>query len=389
MFGKKHLGFNLLGLVSAAFLIFQINGCGDKKMPEKVEKTMVDSELSAELQSILEKYRESWNIKGVSAALTLPGNRIWLGASGLSSETDSVTTDMLFGVGSVTKSYIAALILKYVEEGKLSLDSRIGTWIYNDNTNGDASIRNLLDHTSGINNYMNHKDYNTALIKYPDTVWTADELMKSFLSYPTFQPGGGWGYSATNYILLGKIIEEISGNSVAYELREKILNPLGLTNTFLYPDEIYPAEKMAHLWFVVDTTGVPVDVNELVSPPPLRGLFSSVWTAGAINATAEDAVKWFDALFNNRVLSDTLFKEMTIPSKNSGRFKYGLGVMYTTINQKTAIGHSGGIGYSSFVYYIPEDSVGIALLANSQTGLIQLAANLHEACIEPEGVESE
>jgi CubicO group peptidase (beta-lactamase class C family) len=134
----------------------------------------------------------------------------------------------------------------------------------------------------------------------------------------------------------------------------------------------------------VDTTGVPVDVNELVSPPPLRGLFSSVWTAGAINATAEDAAGWFDAIFNNRALPDTLFKEMITPSKTSGKIKYGLGLMNTTINQKTAIGHSGGIGYSSFVYYIPEDSVGIAILANSQSGLIQLAANLHKACIDTE-----
>jgi D-alanyl-D-alanine carboxypeptidase len=381
---KKHMGLILFAVVSVALLTFITNGCGDKKTPETAEKALVDSELSGKLQSILEEYRESWNIKGISAAVTIPGNRIWLGASGLSSATDSVTTDMLFGVGSVTKSYIAALILKYVEEGKLSLDSRIGTWIYDDNTNGDASIRNLLNHTSGINNYMNHKDYNTALLNYPDTVWTADELMKSFLRFPIFKPGGAWGYSATNYILLGKIIEEISGNPVAYELREKILNPLGLTNTYLYPDEIYPAEKMAHLWFVVDTTGVPVDVNELVSPPPLRGLFSSVWTAGAINATAEDAAGWFDAIFNNRALPDTLFKEMITPSKTSGKIKYGLGLMNTTINQKTAIGHSGGIGYSSFVYYIPEDSVGIAILANSQSGLIQLAANLHKACIDTE-----
>jgi D-alanyl-D-alanine carboxypeptidase len=381
---KKHMGLILFAVASVALLTFITNGCGDKKTPETAEKALVDSELSGKLQSILEEYRESWNIKGISAAVTIPGNRIWLGASGLSSATDSVTTDMLFGVGSVTKSYIAALILKYVEEGKLSLDSRIGTWIYDDNTNGDASIRNLLNHTSGINNYMNHKDYNTALLNYPDTVWTADELMKSFLRFPIFKPGGAWGYSATNYILLGKIIEEISGNPVAYELREKILNPLGLTNTYLYPDEIYPAEKMAHLWFVVDTTGVPVDVNELVSPPPLRGLFSSVWTAGAINATAEDAAGWFDAIFNNRALPDTLFKEMITPSKTSGKIKYGLGLMNTTINQKTAIGHSGGIGYSSFVYYIPEDSVGIAILANSQSGLIQLAANLHKACIDTE-----
>jgi D-alanyl-D-alanine carboxypeptidase len=382
MFGKKQVKFILLAMALMAVFAFIISGCGDKKAPAKVEKTVVDSELSAKLQSILEEYRESGNIKGVSAAVTLPGNRIWLGADGMSSATDSITTDMLFGVGSVTKSYIAALILKYVEEGRLSLDDRIGTWIYNENVNPEATIRNLLNHTSGINNYMNHKDYNTALLNYPDTVWTADELIKSFLRHPIFKPGSGWGYSATNYILLGKIIEEVSGNPVAFELRDKILNPLGLTNTYLYPDEIYPAEKMAHLWFVVDTTGVPVDVNELVSPPPLRGLFSSVWTAGAINATAEDAVKWFDALFNNRVLSDTLFKEMTTPSQTSSKIKYGLGIMNTIINQKTAIGHSGGIGYSSFIYYIPEDSIGIALLANSQAGLIQLAADLHQACKE-------
>ncbi|UCE67841.1 MAG: beta-lactamase family protein [Candidatus Zixiibacteriota bacterium] len=379
MSGKNRIRFIFFALASIAVLILLINGCGEKKAPEK---KAVDSELSQRLQSILDDYRETWNIKGISAAVILPENRIWLGASGMSSETDSVTSDMLFGIGSVTKSYIAALILKYVEEGKISLGDRIGRWFYDvENIDPSITIRQLLNHTSGLFNYMANPDYNTALLNYPDTLWTADELLKSFLRTPTFRPDGGWGYSATNYILLGKIIEEISGNPVAYELREKILNPLNLTDTYLYPDEIYPTERMAHLWFVIDTTGVPADINELVSPPPLRGLFSSVWTAGAIHATARDVALWLESLFNNQVLTESLFTEMITPSQRSGRIKYGLGIMTSSTNDKTAYGHTGGIGHSSLAHYIPENSICIALLCNSNARLHSLAVKLHEACI--------
>lgn len=383
MSGKNRIIFIFFALASIAVLTFLVNGCGEKKAPEKAEKKAVDSELSGKLQSILDDYRESMNIKGISAAVILPENRIWRGVSGMSSETDSITSDMLFGIGSVTKSYIAALILKYVEEGKISLDDRIGRWIYDvENVEPSATIRQLLNHTSGHYNYMSHPDYSAALFNYPDTLWTGDELLKSFLRKPTFKPDGGWGYSATNYILVGKIIEEISGNTVAYELREKILNPQNLTNTYLYPDEIYPSERMAHLWFVMDTTGVPADINELVSPPPLRGLFSSVWTAGAIHATAEDVALWLESLFNNRVLSESLFTDMITPSQRSGRVKYGLGIMTSTTNNKTAYGHTGGIGHSSLAYFIPENPISIALLCNSNARLHSLAVRLHEACID-------
>jgi len=366
----KQIAFLLFTTSLIAFTTLHINGCGGGKSPAIKAMTAVDSELAGKLQSVLDEYRESEGIMGISAAVILPANRIWLGAGGMSSATDSVSTDMLFGIGSVTKSYIAAMIMKYVEEDRISLDDNLGKWLPEiDNVRPSITIRQLLNHTSGLHNYMAHPEYNAALFNYPDTLWTSDELLRSFLGEPAFEPGAGWGYSATNYILLGKIIEKISGNTVAYELKEKILKPLDLENTYLYPDEIYPAERMAHLWFVVDTTGVTIDINELVSPPPLRGLFSSVWTAGAINATA-------------RVLPDSLLGVMITASPASGDVAYGLGVMNTFINNKPAVGHTGGIGYSSLVYYIPEDSIGIAILANSQALLDQLAADLHKACLE-------
>jgi len=386
MSGKNRMRFIFLALASIAVLTLLINGCGDKKTPKKVEREAVDSELSQRLQTILDEYRESWNIKGISAAVILPDNRKWLGVSGMSSEADSITSDMLFGIGSLTNSYIAALVLKYVEEGKISLDDRIGSWFYDvENIEPSVTIRQLLSHTSGLFNYMSHPDYNAALLNYPDTLWTRGELLKSFLRKPTFKPGAGWGYSSTNYILLGMIIEKITGNPVSSELRDRILNPLGLTNTYLYPEEIYPVEKMAHLWWVIDTTGIPADINELVSSPPLKGIFSSVWTSGAIHATAEDVTLWLESLFNNRVLTESLFTEMITPSQRSGRVKYGFGIMNSSINDAPAYGHAGGIGHSSLAYYIPQDSISIALLCNSNARLQSLAVKLHRACADNEG----
>ena len=142
---------------------------------------------------------------------------------------------------------------------------------------------------------------------------------------------------------------------------------------------------MAHLWLIVDTTGVPVDMNERMSPPPYRGVFSSVWTAGAIHATAEDAAGWLQSLFNNKVLSEPLLKEMTTPTTLSGRVRYGLGIIADSLNGTASYSYSGGIGYSSSAYYIPRDTISIAVLGNSRAALFSLAAGLHKACTGTDG----
>lgn len=340
--------------------------------------TPVDEHLGMRLDSVLQAHRVSEGIAGVSAAVLLPDNRIWRGASGKSSDSNEISSDMLFGIGSVTKTYTAVLILKYAQGGRLSLDDPISKWLpprrHIDST---TTVRQLLNHTAGTFNYMAHPDYYGAMLNMPDTLWTAETLLEAFLGEPVSKPGAEWGYSATNYLLLGMIIQEISGKTVAAEIRELLLDPLGLRDTYLYPDEVYSTDRMAHLWLAIDPSGVPVDVSVLLPDPPFVGLFSSVWTAGAMHATALDAARWLKALLEGQVLPMSSVKKMIEPVEASGPAMYGLGIMAEEIGGSLAYGHPGGIGYSSVVLYYPDDSVSISVLCNSETDPRPLAGALY------------
>jgi D-alanyl-D-alanine carboxypeptidase len=337
------------------------------------------STLHANLQAVLDKYQPELDIIGISAAVVWEDGRFWTGASGQSSRDVAISEDMLFGIGSVTKTYVAALILKYDELGLLHLDDTIGDWLADiPFVDSRISVRQLLNHTSGLYNYMAHPEYNNALYAYPDTVWTALTLLDSFMDEPDSEPGQKWEYSAANYLLLGMIVERISGKSAGEEIHTRILTPLGFENTFLYPQELYDTGLMAHLWMVVDSTGTPMDLNLLVSHPPLSGLFSSVWTAGAMHATALDAAKWLAALFSGKVLSPSSISEMTRPVPESGTIQYGLGIVNEEIGGVQSLGHSGGIGYSSIVVYFPQDRISISVLCNSETDPRSITSGLYK-----------
>jgi len=249
-----------------------------------------ESRLHQELDMVLDSSRRALDIIGVSAAVVWENGRTWTGVSGISTPEQPVTDDMLFGIGSATKTYVAALVLKYVEDGLLSLDDPVTNWLTDLPVElTGVSIRQLLNHTSGLYNYMAHPDYNSALFAHPDTMWNAEILLSSFMLESYGAPGEAWHYSAANYILLGILIEKLTGNDAHNEIQDKLLRPLNLRDTYLYPQQVYNTDRMAHLWMAIDSTGVPMDINALVGYPPHRGMFSSVWTAGAIHATALDA----------------------------------------------------------------------------------------------------
>ena len=331
------------------------------------------------LNLVLDSSRSSLDIVGLSAAIAWSDGRIWTAVSGRSTSEQLIRNNMLFGIGSATKTYVAALILKYVEKGLLKLDDSVANWLTDPPVDlPNITIRQLLNHTSGLYNYMAHPDYNAALYAYPDTVWSAPTLLGSFMQAPYAGPGESWHYSAANYLILGMLVEKLTGNAVHDEIQRELLQPLDLCDTYLYPQQLYDASRMAHLWMVLDSNGVPMDVNTLVGHPPHRGMFSSVWTAGAINATALDAATWLTGLFAGRLLTETSLHEMIRPVSLSGTAKYGLGIMTEEIDGVQAIGHSGGIGYSSEILYFPSDSLSIVVLCNCEADPTPIVAALYK-----------
>ena len=322
-------------------------------------------------------------LPGLSAAVILPDGTLWLGASGKSSESQAMNSALRFGLASVSKTYIAALVLQLAEEGVLSVEDPVGAWFpAQGRINENITLRQLLNHTSGLYRYQQKAEYLAAIYAQPDRVWTAQEIVEAFQGEPECLPGTCFGESAMDYVLLGLIIEKAMGSSVSHQLRSRFFAPLKLEHTILYPEQRYPADLMAHMWWDVTGSGQPVDVVAGTGELPLSALFSSVWTAGAMHATAADLARFVKELFEGNVLGEAALKEMLAPGPDLGAgARYGYSVIIDRINGQTVYWHPGGLGYASIYFHFPEEGLSIAVLGNLMVDLKPIATALRQAYV--------
>src|SRR5690606_4153707 len=190
---------------------------------------------------------KKFNIKGVSAAILIPGGGIWTGTYGESHQGAPITSDMYLPIGSNTKVFTSAIILKLQEDGKLSIDDTIGTWLHNiPFVDGQITIKQMLNHTSGLFSYTNHTNFFAALNADYNKVWQPEDMLQ-FIDTPDFAPGTSWSYSNTGYLLAGLIIKQILNEPFEVSVRKMILDPQGLQHTFTYPAE-KPQGTIPHGW---------------------------------------------------------------------------------------------------------------------------------------------
>lgn len=324
----------------------------------------VDSALASKFQNLIVEMRASGNgVVGISAAVAMPDSGRWKGATGISGETTALEPDMLQGIGSITKTFVATLVLELAEEGKLSLDDSLHRWLpAYANVDSTATIRQLLAHTSGIFNYLENPAVNDSLVKDLGRIWTPEEIVTNFVLPRDFAPGNGWHYSNTGYVLLGMIAERATGNPVETELRSRLLDPLHLAHTF-FPEAEELQGDVAAPWSDVTGDGLPDDISLLSR----RGIHSAAWTAGAMFSTPEDLVTWGRALYGGGVLAPASLQQMlSFRTLSFGLSNgYGLGVMRFRVNGRNVYGHGGNVlGYSSIMLYSPTDSITVALIVN-------------------------
>ena len=332
--------------------------------------------LADDLHRALDQSRAANGLIGAAAAVLMPGQPLWTGASGNSTASGPLRAEMHFDIGSTTKNFVAALVLKLAEEGPLSLDDPLSRWLpgfaWVDNR---ATIRQLLNNTSGIYNFTENSNFWGAVLGQPGRSWTPREVL-DYLGPPYFLPGADWRYSNTNYTLLGMIVQEATGSEVSSELRRRLLDPLGLADTVLPPEEPLPA-SMAHGWSDIDRDGVYVDFSLF----PRTALHSATWTAGAMVSTPADLARWAQALFEGRVLAPDSLERMLdfVPVSVSGipMTGYGLGAERIDFAGRTFWGHGGDIpGYAAIMLYEPQERVSIVLLFNQDETGAQGAAVL-------------
>jgi D-alanyl-D-alanine carboxypeptidase len=342
-------------------LALNINYCS------KDSSTEPEPTIAEELQEVLDEKLEIFSGTGVSAAVIFPDRDTWFGTSGVSFGTTAITPDMIFGIGSVTKTFIAALCLQLAEEGVFSLEDSLFQWLPDyPNIDNSITILQLLNNTSGIYNITDNTQIWDAVLEDPAKFWTPEEIISTFLAEPYSSPGEGWYYSNTNYILLGKIINEATGSSVSTELRNRFFKPLGLNSTFFEVEEMLPA-NIAHGWFDLGGNGSIDDVS-LISG---TGIYSVLGSAGAIFSTAEDLALWSSALFRGDVLSQSslnqmLFSYSTLPGTTD--VGCGLGVFLIGPGNSAGVelvGYTGRtFGYLTSMFYAPDYGISVAVIIN-------------------------
>ena len=184
-----------------------------------------DTVLAVKLQSALSSSRIAANMKGACAALLIPGKGIWQGASGISSELDSVKPAMLFNIASNTKTFTASLMMKLAEDGRLSLDDSLNKYLPKfNNIRNTITIRQLLNMTSGLFDILNDAgSLNDAIFADPNHRFTPEELL-GFVGAEKQAPGEGFRYTNTAYVLAGMIIKKITSLPISVFLRQRILD---------------------------------------------------------------------------------------------------------------------------------------------------------------------
>ncbi len=270
------------------------------------------------------------------------------GYSNNETQTPMNPTDR-FRIASITKTFTAASLLLLAEEGFLSLDDPVHLYLPDLEIPSDdiITIRHLLNHTSGIADYFDTAYVFNILVQDQTHVFKPEELVQIALTVSPdllSDPGTEFYYSNTNYIILGMIIEKVTGLNYEDVIRTRLIEPLGLKNTFVPNDENIPG-SYAH--------GYMKYAGETVDATFVHPSFS--WAAGCMISTAGDLGKWAKSLYSGEVLSKESLAEMLtyIDTPEEPDMKYGLGVMYDS--QRNIIGHTGGIpGYVSAMYYNPE-----------------------------------
>jgi D-alanyl-D-alanine carboxypeptidase len=266
-----------------------------------------------------------------------------------------MAVDMHSRIGSVTKTFTGTLILQLAQDGRLKLTDTIDRY-YHGVPNGDRiTLNQLATMTSGIASYYTD-DFLTLYFAHPETVFTPDQLIGYGLSAsPVFEPGERFDYSNTNTILLGVVVEKVTGQPVADVLREKIFGPLGLTGTSL-PDvspEIPPPHPRGYTLQGIPPHTNPVDATDW-SP-------SFGWTAGGMISTVDDLLTYDRALGTGQKLvsRDSQVSRLTSWPEPAG-YGFALGCV------DGWVGHTGELpGFNTALYYDTTSDTSVVVLVNS------------------------
>jgi D-alanyl-D-alanine carboxypeptidase len=332
---------------------------------------------AAGLDSILRKFAPAI-LPGASIAVYSESEGMWASAAGYADVKNKVlmTMDHLQYIQSVSKMYIAVTILQLSEQGKINIEAAITSVLPKKYTlhieDADKiTIRNLLNHTSGIPEYNENPEFLSEVMLHPMKNFTSMECLKSISGKRLeFTPGSRYHYINTNYLLLALIADKITGDHTKY-IAEHIFKPLNLKNSFYENGQNYLKElNLPESYWDVFNNGLAINVT------PLQKMTVECSKGDdGIVCTTTDAVLFLKGLFEGKLLNPASMKEMmSFVKDEEGNNRYGMGMIYFDLGGLPAYGHGGGgIGAGCGLIYIPSHkiyaffSTNIGVFSNGKT----------------------
>jgi D-alanyl-D-alanine carboxypeptidase len=348
--------------------------------------------LRAALDAQLETLRARVGIPGISAAIVFPDGTTWRGTAGLADVAAGrpVTPDTAFPVASVSKTFTAGLILGLVQDGTLGLDASARSYLPSLPIDPAITIRELLDHTSGLRDFFFGAGVDHALLSKPARVWDPARSFR-YLGKPYSKPGVSWHYSNTNYLVLGVVAEAVGHAPVADQLRARFLTPLGLDHTYYQAVES-PRGPVVHDYrFLGASPALPaIDLSDGSAVVPFTSVVTAAGAAGSIATTATDLAHWARALYAGPILDrptrDAMLDDILRTAKLKPAIGYGLGVQSVVVAGVPTLGHSGRyLGARAVFRWLPEQRIAIAVLTNqSRSDPNPILASLLKLALAPQ-----
>ena len=348
--------------IVAALALFSLAATGEQPSSPSIPRAAGAPEdvLAPDTQHTIDKSASDILAKtgapSASIAVVKDGKLAYLRAYGMADvETHKpATTAMRYSIGSISKQFTAAAVLLLAEEGKLSLDDKVGRWLPEATRAGDVTVRQLLSMTAGYQDFW-PQDYVMPNMMQPTS---AQDIVAGWAGKPLdFEPSAKWQYSNTNYVIAGLIVERTAGTPLLDFLQKRIFGPLGMKSVF-------------------DTDAAPLPAGDPkryqrfglgpLRPAPKEG---TGWTfaAGELAMTATDLAKWDISMIDQTVLKPTSYREMESDVQlNSGAAsRYGLGVGVSIVNGRRVISHGGEVsGFCAQNAVYPDERAAIVVLTN-------------------------
>ena len=333
----------------------------------------LDPALRARIDRIAAQVLEQTGVPSASVAVVQHGKLAYTHAYGLArlgagnGPGTPAAPEMRYSIGSISKQFTAAAILLLQEQGKLSLDDTVGKYIPGLTEGDKVTIRQILSHTSGYQDYW-PEDYLMTPMQKPES---AQQILDTWGKKPLdFEPGTQWQYSNTNFVIAGRIVETITGAPLMDLLTTRIFRPLGMQSVW-NSDET----KLT----TADATPYIRNALGPLRPAPKEGR-GWMFAAGELAMTAHDLALWDESLIAQSILKPESYKQMftEIKLKDGKGTHYGLGVEVMDRNGHRSIEHSGEVsGFVSNNQVLVDDGVAVVVLTNQDAvGAASIISNL-------------